>query len=223
MNNGKIGDFIRKQRSELGFTQKELAKKLNCTDKAVSRWETGKGAPDVSLLIPLSKVLNVSVNEILIGEKIEEERKAEKFEETIVNTLKSSKNQISKLHKIIYTLFVAVEAIAIYGFTIGSGPTDTMGLLIGLVAIVTPLISLLFGLTNIEFKYKMIFPWIVFITYFSSNFFYWEDMNDAFECGTMYGVAHLIFSYIFVIIGTGGVNLIHYIIIKSKEKNKNKK
>lgn len=109
MDSKTIGKFIKEQRSLKELTQKQLAEKLDVTDKAISRWETGKGIPDVSLLIPLSNVLEVSVNEILLGEKIEEEKKIEKYEETIVNTLATNKKQIRRLHKIIYALLVAVE------------------------------------------------------------------------------------------------------------------
>lgn len=219
MDSKIIGEFIKKQRTVKNLTQKQLAEKLGVTDKAISRWETGKGIPDVSLLIPLSNALEVSVHEILLGEKIEEEKKIEKYEETIVNTLTTNKKQISNLHKIIYALFVAVEVVAIYGFTIGADPADAMGLLLGLAFIVTPLVSLLLGLTNISFKLKAIFPWIVLISFFPSNYLYWSE-DQAFEVGIMYGLAHLIFSYLSVIIGTGIVKLISVIISKAKEKRK---
>lgn len=219
MDSKIIGEFIKKQRTVKNLTQKHLAEKLGVTDKAISRWETGKGIPDVSLLIPLSNALEVSVHEILLGEKIEEEKKIEKYEETIVNTLTTNKKQISSLHKIIYALFVAVEVVAIYGFTIGADPADAMGLLLGLAFIVTPLVSLLLGLTNISFKLKAIFPWIVLISFFPSNYLYWSE-DQAFEVGIMYGLAHLIFSYLSVITGTGIVKLISVIISKAKEKNK---
>lgn len=219
MDSKIIGEFIKEQRALKNLTQKQLAEKLGVTDKAISRWETGKGVPDVSLLIPLSNALEVSVHEILLGEKIEEEKTIEKYEETIVNTLTTNKKQISSLHKIIYALFVAVEVVAIYGFTIGADPADAMGLLLGLAFIATPLVSLLLGLTNISFKLKAIFPWIVLISFFPSNYLYWSE-DQAFEVGIMYGLAHLIFSYLSVIIGTGIVKLISVIISKAKEKNK---
>lgn len=219
MDSKIIGEFIKEQRALKNLTQKQLAEKLGVTDKAISRWETGKGVPDVSLLIPLSNALEVSVHEILLGEKIEEEKKIEKYEETIVNTLTTNKKQISSLHKIIYALFVAVEVVAIYGFTIGADPADAMGLLLGLAFIVTPLVSLLLGLTNISFKLKAIFPWIVLISFFPSNYLYWSE-DQAFEVGIMYGLAHLIFSYVCIIAGTGIVKLISVIISKAKEKNK---
>lgn len=69
MDLNKISNFIKMKRKELGITQDELAEKLFVTEKAVSRWETGRGTPDISLLLPLSKELNVEVSELLNGEE----------------------------------------------------------------------------------------------------------------------------------------------------------
>lgn len=68
----KSGKFICEERKKCGLTQKELADKIGVTDKAISRWETGRGFPDVSLLKPLSDALNVSVTELIEGERIKE-------------------------------------------------------------------------------------------------------------------------------------------------------
>jgi transcriptional regulator with XRE-family HTH domain len=68
MDNKKIAEFIRNKRKEKKMTQLELADKLYVTEKAISRWETGRGTPDVSLLLPLSEILDVSVSDILNGE-----------------------------------------------------------------------------------------------------------------------------------------------------------
>lgn len=73
MNLNKISNFIKTKRKELGLTQEELAQKLFVTEKAISRWETGRGTPDISLLIPLSKILKVNVSELLNGENDIEE------------------------------------------------------------------------------------------------------------------------------------------------------
>ena len=67
MDKNKIGEFIKKNRKEQNLTQEELANKLFVTEKAISRWETGRGTPDISLLIPLSKELKISVSELLNG------------------------------------------------------------------------------------------------------------------------------------------------------------
>ena len=69
MDLNKISNFIKTKRKELGITQDELAEKLFVTEKAISRWETGRGTPDISLLLPLSKELNVEVSELLNGEE----------------------------------------------------------------------------------------------------------------------------------------------------------
>ncbi len=69
MDLNKISNFIKIKRKALGITQQELAEKLFVTEKAVSRWETGRGTPDISLLIPLSQELNIDVTELLNGEE----------------------------------------------------------------------------------------------------------------------------------------------------------
>ena len=63
----KTGQFIARRRKEIGLTQKELAERLGVTNKAVSKWETGGGMPDVSVLETLAGVLEVSVDELLRG------------------------------------------------------------------------------------------------------------------------------------------------------------
>ncbi len=69
MDLNKISNFIKLKRKALGITQEQLATKLFVTEKAISRWETGRGTPDISLLLPLSKELNVDVSELLNGEE----------------------------------------------------------------------------------------------------------------------------------------------------------
>ncbi len=71
MDNIQFGAFVAQLRRELGLTQKELADRLNVTDKAVSKWETGKGFPDVKLLEPLAQALGVSLLELMQGRREE--------------------------------------------------------------------------------------------------------------------------------------------------------
>lgn len=68
MNHVKSGALIKTVRKRNNLTQKELAQKLEISDKAVSKWEVGKGFPDVNLLVPLCAVLNITVDELLRGE-----------------------------------------------------------------------------------------------------------------------------------------------------------
>ncbi len=93
MDNKKIGQFIAKQRKSKGLNQRQLADKLQVTDKAISRWETGKGMPETSLLQPLAKELGVTVSELLNGEKIDNSTMTYEADRIIVNTLSSSKKK----------------------------------------------------------------------------------------------------------------------------------
>ena len=70
MDQVKIGKFIAKCRKEKKLTQQELSEKLGVTDKAISKWENGRGMPDISLLQQLIEILDISLNELLAGEKI---------------------------------------------------------------------------------------------------------------------------------------------------------
>ena len=81
MNQIKIGKFIAELRKEKEMTQKELADKLGVTDRAVSKWENGRGMPDVSLLRKISEILEITVNELLSAEKIEDRDKEKMLEE----------------------------------------------------------------------------------------------------------------------------------------------
>ena len=73
MDNLQFGAFVARLRKERNMTQKELADALHITDKAVSKWETGKGFPDVKLLEPLARALGVSLVELMRGERLETE------------------------------------------------------------------------------------------------------------------------------------------------------
>lgn len=68
----KTGEFIARKRKERGLTQREMADQLGVTNKAVSKWETGQGMPDIGILSELGKVLGVTADEILTGEQIEQ-------------------------------------------------------------------------------------------------------------------------------------------------------
>lgn len=89
MDYQKIGDLISKLRKEKGLTQKELADKLFITDRAVSKWERGLGCPDVSLLDDLSKILDISIIEILKGRRLDKDELIENS--TIIESMNYSK------------------------------------------------------------------------------------------------------------------------------------
>ena len=95
MDATKTGSFIAQLRKEKGYTQKALAEKLNVSDKAISRWETGKGFPETSLLKPLSDVLGISIGELLSGEYIEQETVKEKVDNVIVSSMEDSQKKLN--------------------------------------------------------------------------------------------------------------------------------
>ncbi|MCI9063700.1 MAG: helix-turn-helix transcriptional regulator [Clostridia bacterium] len=88
MEQAKVGKFIAKCRKNKNMTQAELAEKLNITDRAISKWETGKGMPDSSIMLELCNELDISVNELLSGEAIKMENYNQKAEENLLEMKK---------------------------------------------------------------------------------------------------------------------------------------
>ena len=119
MDQKRIGAFIARCRKEKNLTQMQLAELLGITNQAVSKWENGRGMPEVSLLQPLCKVLGISLNELFSGEHISAEEYKGKAEENISKLFKEK--QIANLKPVKYlfsicanvTLLVAVIEIAI--------------------------------------------------------------------------------------------------------------
>ena len=84
MNQTEIGEFIAKCRKEKKLTQAQLAERLNITDRAVSKWETGKSMPDSSIMLELCEILGITVNDLLSGEKISMESYEKKADENLI-------------------------------------------------------------------------------------------------------------------------------------------
>ncbi len=89
LDKAAFGSFLAQLRREKGMTQRELAADLYVSDKAVSKWERGLSVPDISLLVPLAEILNVTVAELLQGRRVEEEQRftREETEELIRKAL----------------------------------------------------------------------------------------------------------------------------------------
>lgn len=123
MNQEKIGRFIAELRKEKEMTQIDLANKLGITDRAISKWENGRGMPDLSLLTPLCEILDVSINELLSGARLDKKDYQEKLEENIINTIDYTDKKIKKTKKIfIITISVIlmfiVMLMVMYGIDI---------------------------------------------------------------------------------------------------------
>lgn len=109
MDTNATGRFIAELRKQKGYTQKELAEKLMVTDKAISRWEKGKGLPDTSLLKPLGDALGVSVSELLFGRIIEEADMKDQTDKIILESLNYSKRMlVSTISVILFLIGIAL-------------------------------------------------------------------------------------------------------------------
>ena len=108
MNKETLGLFVSQLRKEQNMTQKELAEKLGVTDKAVSKWERGLSFPDISLLEPLADTFEVSVMELLHGQRLAKEVTipAEPANEVLDNLLRISDDEIRKKHVISKSIII---------------------------------------------------------------------------------------------------------------------
>ena len=90
MDQIKIGKFIAEKRKETNLTQEQLAEKLNISKNAVSKWERGLNLPDVSIMQDLCRILNITLNELFVGEKIKEEAYKEIADNNLLSALENS-------------------------------------------------------------------------------------------------------------------------------------
>ncbi len=96
MDQIEIGKFIAKCRRNKNLTQAQLAEQLNITDRAVSKWETGKSMPDASIMLELCKILGITVNELLSGERIDMENYERKADENLIALKRKNENHMTK-------------------------------------------------------------------------------------------------------------------------------
>lgn len=120
MNQEKIGRFIANCRKQRKMTQSELGEKLGVTEKSVSNWENGRNMPDLSLFKPLCNELNITLNDLLSGEKVTEKEYREKLEENIINTIDYTNKKLENRNNFIgfilitFGILISVSAIAIF-------------------------------------------------------------------------------------------------------------
>ena len=115
MNTEKIGNYISKKRKEKKLTQAQLAEKLGVTNRAISNWENGKNMPDLSLFKPLCDELDISINELMSGEEIDDKQYINTLEENIVNMVSNLEKTKKKKWKIIIGIIVLLFLIIIVG------------------------------------------------------------------------------------------------------------
>jgi len=128
------GELIAKRRKDMGWSQAELAEKIHVTDKAISRWETGRGMPALDSIEPLAEALGISVSELIIGRELTKEELPKEAGEQIIETMKKSKSNLIK--GVLLTLAgIAGAALLLGGIYVGYHyvssvePDDQQGLL----------------------------------------------------------------------------------------------
>ena len=97
MDQVKIGKFLSDERKAKGYTQKQLSELLGISDKTISKWECGNGFPEASLLLPLCNELEITVNELLTGERISQQNYKKKAEENMVNMIREKEENKQKV------------------------------------------------------------------------------------------------------------------------------
>ena len=213
MDQQKIGSFIAENRKAKGFTQIEFAEKLGVSNKSVSRWETGKNMPDVSLFLPICDALDISVNEFLIGERIttQENKRAD---EILVETIKASNKKLKSAQIVIYILAVLVNALFMIGVPLTATPSDAMA--VPLSALLGGAVSaLLLSCLNIKPIWLFIFIPISVIELLVGSIIYCGELYD-------YGLTYatiLAFIQLAIFLLTLTVRIIVKKIMKSKSRH----
>lgn len=112
MDQIKIGRFIAASRRDKALTQRQLADRLSISDKTVSKWETGKGLPDVSLMLPLCEALGITVNDLLTGARVSASDYQQKAEENMMDLIKENQENKKRLVLSVVCICLTVVAVA---------------------------------------------------------------------------------------------------------------
>ncbi len=149
MDQVKIGKFIAQKRKERGLTQMQLAEKLGMTDRAVSKWETGKSLPDASIMLELCGLLKITVNDLLSGEVISMENYNEKTEKNLIEMVRQ-KEQSDKRLLTMEIVIGIISTVFLFAMIAVGTVLMTMGAQIWIF-------FLLFGLGIVQFIVAMMF------------------------------------------------------------------
>ena len=151
MDQIKIGIFLKELRKEKGLTQEQLAEVLNVSNRTVSRWETGSNMPDISMLVEIAVFYDVSIPEIVQGERESEIMNKETRETAVAmakysqNEVKTGKEKIVGILMSVFGIFVIVSALSIFPSDSSWGSIysflGSIFLIIGLYFIIKPLVA----------------------------------------------------------------------------------
>lgn len=202
MNQIDTGKFIDSCRKEKGLTQAQLAEKLNITDRAVSKWETGKCMPDSSIMLELCNILDVTVNELLSGERIEMNNYEEKVNENLIELKRKDENNMSKnaVISIIYTITMVIGILVCCICDVAISGTLTWSLIVLSSILVTWIASF----PVILLGKKGVFIAMVAISIFILPFMYilsiLVKVGEVFSIGAIMSIITLIFLWIIYIL-----------------------
>ena len=151
MDQIKIGKFIAECRKKNNLTQMQLAEKLNITDRAISKWENGKGMPDSSIMLDLCNELKISVNELLSGEMIDMKEYDKKAEELLVELAKQDELKNRKLMTSMWTILIT-SAIFYVVIILLAVNTLEEGILLGTIICVSTMVFVIAGFIALKFE-----------------------------------------------------------------------
>ena len=140
LNQEKTGRFMAEMRRQQNLTQRQLAEQVGVSDKTVSKWETGRSMPDNAILLDVCLILNISVNELLSGEKFTEENYVDKSEETMIELVKETEYHKQKGNWTIWgTISSFLLLIIACSFTIlSTGGMKSLSWFIDMPSIIIP-------------------------------------------------------------------------------------
>ena len=143
MDQAKIGKFIASCRKAQGLTQMQLAERLGITDRAVSKWETGKALPDSSIMLELCDVLKISVNDLLSGEVVTMDRYDKAMEQNLLEALKQKEESDKRLLRteIVMGVCCVLPLIAAVAVVLAVPMAEWLGALLVLGALIPLLIA----------------------------------------------------------------------------------
>lgn len=144
MDQEKIGVFISTLRKEQGMTQQQLADAIGVSNKTISKWECGKGMPELALIVPLCHILQISINEFLSGEHLLENGYTEKAEVNMMNLLQETENSKKKSRSSLLAFGITVT---IFLFVVLYSVITNMGISMNMLFVDMPTLLSMFLVT----------------------------------------------------------------------------
>lgn len=176
MDQIKIGKFIAKCRKEKNMTQSDLAFKLGVSDRSIGNWENGRNMPDLSLFKPLCEELDISINDLMSGEIVDDKNYKDKLEENIVDTIDYSTNKESKNSMYIAILFICFGLFICASALLLIPGGSSKGMLFCLFGLLIFTIGIFKLLKKIKMVKRIIISVLVFILTYAS-FIYVDYLN----------------------------------------------